>query len=204
MTSAPHPAILLVRHGHTEWNLAHRIQGRSDIPLNDDGRRDARRAAITVNEWRARHQWAAEAEIISSPLARAAETAREIAANISPGPVPLPISMDESLVERHFGEAEGMSVADAARLWPGLEGIPGAETLTEVGLRAGGAFSHYVKTHPGCVVVGHGQLIRYGLTHLLGDDLPRVLNGEVWELRYRSGRWVAGRVPGQATNPAQV
>jgi broad specificity phosphatase PhoE len=43
-------SLIFVRHGETDWNLAGRIQGSSDIPLNDTGRRQAREAAADLRE----------------------------------------------------------------------------------------------------------------------------------------------------------
>src|SRR5690606_6630523 len=57
----------LVRHGETDWNLERRVQGSSDIPLNETGRRQAARTARLL----ARRSWDA---IYSSPLSRAMET----------------------------------------------------------------------------------------------------------------------------------
>ena len=63
--------LALLRHGHTHWNRAGRIQGRSDIPLDDDAR-----AELTGYELPA--PWN-KAALWSSPLQRASETARLVA-----------------------------------------------------------------------------------------------------------------------------
>ena len=60
--------LYLVRHGETDWNRTHRIQGSTDIPLNDTGRAQARRAGRLL----AKRSWDG---IYSSPLSRAFETA---------------------------------------------------------------------------------------------------------------------------------
>ena len=91
----------LVRHGETEWNRIHRIQGSSDIPLNDTGRAQA----LNVGGVLSRHRFDL---IVSSPLSRAMETATIIARRMGM-PLPLPV---QSLVERHYGEAEGCTRED--------------------------------------------------------------------------------------------
>lgn len=69
------PLITLVRHGQTDWNLDRRIQGSTDIPLNDTGRADALAAAELLGT-------ATHHAIYASPLIRAHETARIIAARL--------------------------------------------------------------------------------------------------------------------------
>jgi len=63
--------ILLIRHGETDWNRIHRFQGRSDVPLNQKGREQARALAVAL-----KHE--PITAIYSSPLVRAIETARLI------------------------------------------------------------------------------------------------------------------------------
>ena len=60
--------LYIIRHGETEWNVLRRFQGRSDIPLNDEGRRLARITAEALSE-------VPFARIYTSPLKRAYETA---------------------------------------------------------------------------------------------------------------------------------
>ena len=64
--------LYLVRHGETDWNRSRRIQGRTDIELNDTGREQA----LATSRLLARREWNA---VISSPLSRALETASIIA-----------------------------------------------------------------------------------------------------------------------------
>ena len=83
--------LALLRHGHTAWNRAGRIQGRSDIPLDDTARADLAAQSLPA-DWQ-------EAEIWSSPLQRAAETARLVT-----GQVP---RTDPALIEMNWGQWEG-------------------------------------------------------------------------------------------------
>lgn len=167
----PHGSIVVVRHGETDWNIGRRIQGRTEIPLNDTGRAQAAAAASILRE---SGMWT---RVIASPLGRAAETARIIAERLG---LPAP-SLDHGILERDFGPAEGLLVADAAARWPGLE-VPGAETLAELAERGARAFSRHLHESPGAVVVAHGALIRATLSRFSGQEAPRILNGEAWVL----------------------
>ncbi len=88
-----------LRHGATEFNRHHRIQGKSDIPLSDLGRQQAHQLVDTT-------QFDPLPEIIySSPLLRARNTA-EVVANA----LKLPLILDERLMEWNCGDAEGESL----------------------------------------------------------------------------------------------
>jgi probable phosphoglycerate mutase len=105
----PRPAltrICFIRHGETDWNLAQRIQGHTDIPLNDTGRAQAQAMAFT-----AAHQHFHA--IYSSDLQRARETAAVLAQCEGQPVKPLP-----QLRERHFGIFQGLTVAQVAERHP--------------------------------------------------------------------------------------
>lgn len=97
----PHPVYML-RHGETDWNNEHRSQGQTDIPLNDNGRDQARAAAAAVAALDI-------AACYASDLTRAYETA-ELALSAHPT-ITTPIS-HASLRERHFGFWEGITVSE--------------------------------------------------------------------------------------------
>jgi probable phosphoglycerate mutase len=90
------PALFLLRHGPTEWSAARRLQGRSDIPLSAPGR-------SMVATWRLPDR-AAQGEWISSPLARATETADILRRRFQPAGNLL---IEPRLAEMSFGEWEG-------------------------------------------------------------------------------------------------
>ncbi|PRI12599.1 histidine phosphatase family protein [Leucobacter massiliensis] len=169
-------AIAVVRHGETDWNIGRRIQGRTEVPLNERGRAQAREAAgllATAGAWRG---------IVASPLGRAAETARIIAAELGlAGPV-----LDPELLERDFGPAEGLLVPEAHERWPGLR-VPGAESLETLAERGSRALLRHLREQPDTIVVAHGALIRAALTVLGGEPAPRILNGEAWLLEAAPG-----------------
>ena len=172
MTAATPRSIALVRHGETDWNINRRLQGRTDIPLNETGQAQARAAAELLREYRP--DWAT---VVSSPLGRAVETSQIIGSALGLAEP----SIDEALIERHFGEAEGLLVADAQARWPELN-VPGAESTAEVATRSAKAFARLLAAAPDAVVVAHGAMLRLGLTELCQTEIPRVLNAEVWLL----------------------
>lgn len=159
--------IALVRHGRTAWNQQRRLQGRSDISLDDHGREQADSAGRLL----ARGDWD---RIVSSPLQRAVETAQIIQARISVSG----LEIDDAFVERDFGEAEGMAVGEASEQWVTGE-YPGAEAWDELRRRARLALESVLGREGPTVVVAHGTLIRAGVEVVTGSSCPRILNGQV-------------------------
>ncbi len=94
--------IYFIRHGQTETNKANRLQGHSDIPLNDVGREQAGTAAAWF-----RTQGITFDLIYSSPLIRAIDTAGIIAPDV-------PVLTDERIIEIDYGINEGMDLKDPA------------------------------------------------------------------------------------------
>lgn len=141
----------LVRHGETEWNRVHRIQGSSNIPLNDTGRAQALRVGSIL----ARHQFDL---IVASPLSRAMETATIIARRLSM-PLPLPV---QALVERHYGEAEGATRDELDLRFPGDTPVPGREDRQDVQRRVVRTLRDLAIRHPHAdiIAVTHGGVIR--------------------------------------------
>lgn len=159
-----------IRHGQTDWNLAERLQGASDIPLNDTGRRQAREAVANLGD----EPWDA---IVSSPLSRARETAEIVAAGLD---IELGPAYDD-LVERDYGDAEGADAAEIAEKWPDFQ-YPGLESLDSVVARATSALAEVAKDYPDdarVIVVCHGTLIRYTLGAFAGREFDHILNGSV-------------------------
>lgn len=161
--------IAVVRHGETDWNIGRRIQGRSEVPLNARGRAQARETAEILRE---AGTWS---RVVASPLGRAAETGRIIAAALG---LPAP-NRSTDLIERDFGAAEGLPVAEAELRWPGLA-IPDAEPPEALARRGAAALSRLREQEPGSIAIAHGALMRAALAELSGAPAPRILNGEVW------------------------
>lgn len=178
----------LIRHGQTDWNAERRLQGSTDIPLNDVGRGQARDAVAVLSG----QPWDA---IVSSPLGRAAETAEIIAEGL--GMTVTRLVPD--LTERSFGPAEGLQAGpelEALRI-PG--GFQGGESDDAAASRGIGALEDLAKEFAGkrVLVVAHGTLIRLTLNRAIGRTLDHVHNAalnlahhhvsEGWELEYFNG-----------------
>ena len=167
--------VIIWRHGRTEWNLAGRVQGQTDVPLDAVGREQARSAAARLASLR-------PTRIVSSDLARARDTAEELGRLAG-----VAVATDARFRERGFGVREGLTLAEAweqfpdhmARWLAGDEaGIPGSESGVTAGERFTAALNEHLATlgpDETLVVVSHGGVTRAGTFSFLG--LPR----ETWE-----------------------
>jgi probable phosphoglycerate mutase len=175
--------IALIRHGETDWNAQMRIQGRTDIPLNEAGVLQAQLVSELLRE----QEWH---RVCASPLSRAARTAEIIAAELKLAN----LELREDLVERFFGAAEGLSAGpqlDAVRLDDGE--FLHAETEYEVGLRGIRALEdiHQRYTGSNLILVSHGSYIRCTLNQLFEIRAPRIDNAGLTLLRRHQNGWFA-------------
>lgn len=168
--------LLLVRHGETDWNADGRLQGQTDRPLSDFGRRQARQLAEDL----------ADEEldaIYSSDLARARETAETVGERLS-----LPVAFDPDLREKDWGTWEGLTAVERDR----VEFVgESTEAHQERMLRALRGIS---ERHPGdrsVLVVTHGGSMRRVQTAALGMALPVVENCGRWLCACESGSFRA-------------
>ena len=106
----PRPTVFYLRHGETDWNVAGRLQGRRDVPLNARGREQALHCGAILRDLFARDGRDPQSlDYVSSPLVRATETmalAREAMGLGRDG-----YRTDEQLAELAFGDWEGMTIA---------------------------------------------------------------------------------------------
>ncbi|MGI4893941.1 MAG: histidine phosphatase family protein [Janthinobacterium lividum] len=169
----------LVRHGETAWNLEGRLQGRSDIPLNDTGREQARGLAATLGGG----GWTV---ITSSPLSRARETAQIVA--VALGLPLLPAHAD--LTERDFGLAEGGNLAELRARYPHGE-RPESEPWPDVVARGAGALRRLRAEHGDAdlIVVCHGSFIRAVIEGLTGVEISGVANASATVVLGRGDDW---------------
>ncbi len=152
--------LYIMRHGKTDWNLKNKLQGRSDIPLNDQGRK---MALAAHEEYKSLH-----IDICyCSPLKRALETAEIVLKGRN-----IPIITDARLMEMSFGEYEGVENSFQIPDCPinvifnnpekYKESVGGAETFTELFFRTGEFLREVVdpalKTGKDILIVGHGAM----------------------------------------------
>lgn len=102
--------VYYIRHGETDWNVAGRLQGHRDIPLNDNGRAQARHCGLVLRDLFAKDGIDPVAlDYVSSPLSRATETMELVREGLS-----LPrgdFRRDDQLLELSFGDWEGATIA---------------------------------------------------------------------------------------------
>ena len=169
-----------MRHGETDWNLDRRLQGHSDRPLNDTGRKQARSLAEELAD-------EPLDAVYSSDLARADETARIVAEVHG-----LQVTTLSELRERHFGTWEGLSDAEIGERFPEeiASGTLGdGETREEMDQRVLAALRKISGEHPGgtVLVVSHGGPLRSILRHCEIEGVERVENCHVLRLEEVDG-----------------
>ncbi len=161
--------LTLVRHGQTTSSARHAYSGRSDIPLTETGREQARAAAQRLAEDRVD-------AVISSPLIRARDTAQAIADATG-----APLTVDERLTEVDYGPFEGLDrdgareqIGAAFEAWradPFGAPVPGMEPLADALARARAATADALAAHEHPVIVGHQGILRIVLV-ALGQIAP--------------------------------
>lgn len=185
--------LVVQRHGQTEWNRRRRMQGQTDVPLNELGVEQAAAAAPVLAAF-------APARIVSSDLRRAAATARAVADTAG-----VEVTFDARLREIAYGQWEGLTREQIgpealARVNASAENVRGVdgETLVAAAARTAEVFAEVVDAAADgetVLVVTHGTVARAGMQLLLG--IPH----ELWEgvrtmgnchwmvLEHDAGRW---------------
>ena len=156
----------LVRHGETDWNVERRLQGHTDIDLNQQGMAQAEQMAKALKAINLKFD-----VLYTSDLLRAANTAKAVEEIFGVNAIP-----DEALRERHLGALQGLTTADASALKPTLweihlsrnldHSLEGGESILE--------FSHRI----------HGVLEKIRLQHF-GKTILLVSHGGTLDMMYR-------------------
>lgn len=172
--------ILLVRHGETDWNRERIFRGVYDVPLNDNGRRQAGLVAEALSS-----------QVIevgyTSPLSRAVETAR-----ITLEPHSIHAKPHDGLLDFNYGDWTGKAEAEVAERWPEEYAVwdthpdearvPGGDTLQDVFERAFAAMEEVARNHDDQTVAlfAHrvvNKLLILGALGLTLDRFPFILQG---------------------------
>ena len=151
--------LLLVRHGESEGNVEGLIQGQLDKPLTTLGHVQANAVAE-----RFKADGGAD-RLVSSPLARALQTAEAIGSALG-----LPVATDDRLMEYHFGELSGLTFAEVVERYPNWswlidredtpsESLPGEEGWASFDARIAEALAELMALEGQTIVVTHGGVI---------------------------------------------
>jgi probable phosphoglycerate mutase len=152
LSSPSHSAyeVVLVRHGETEWSRAGRHTGRTDVPLTEQGRRQAEAvgAALRDRDF---------ALVLTSPLGRALETCRLAGFGERAQP-------RDELMEWDYGAYEGRTTAEVREERPGWtlwrDGVPGGETIEQVGERVDRVLDEIRALDGEALLFAHGHVLR--------------------------------------------
>ncbi len=156
--STTRPDLVLIRHGETEWSRERRHTGRTDVPLTEHGRSQARHIASAVESFEFGH-------VFSSPLSRAWETARLVGLD--------PVE-ERDLIEWDYGRYEGITTATIRETEPGwsvwTHPIDGGESIDAVGARVDGLLGRLTELDGTIALVAHAHLLRVLGARWLGLD----------------------------------
>jgi probable phosphoglycerate mutase len=145
------PQLLVIRHGQTEWSKSGKHTGRTDIPLTEQGRREAVDAARTLRGWNVKRFY-------SSPLQRARQTAELVGPSRE-------IDLDDRLMEWDYGDFEGETTPQSRERLPGwsvwTHELTNGESADQVGDRADAFLERVFEEVPegNVAVFAHGHLL---------------------------------------------
>ncbi|HKL98945.1 MAG TPA: histidine phosphatase family protein [Mobilitalea sp.] len=174
--------IYLIRHGETDWNLEGRLQGREDIPLNQNGMQQAKYCGRAFKNREIK-------KIITSPLIRAVKTAEIIAESIGISQVLL----DERLIERDFGPLAGLTY-DKKKHFDTFGKEEGIEPWEELNKRLIDCIIEQAEANLGedIIMVSHGGAINAVVSVLTGGEMgsgkTRLKNSCISIIQYDDGK----------------
>jgi probable phosphoglycerate mutase len=144
----PTNRVVLVRHGETEWTKSGQHTGRQDIPLTEEGRRQAAALRAPLQPW-------SFARVLTSPLSRARDTCTLAGLGDR-------AESDPDLVEWDYGTYEGRKRSDILREAPSWslwrDGCPGGETPEQIGARADRVLARVREVDGDVVLFAHGHI----------------------------------------------
>jgi broad specificity phosphatase PhoE len=150
--------LVLVRHGETEWSRSGRHTGRTDIPLDAHGLKQAEAVRAALAGWRF-------VRVLTSPSGRAVETCRLAALGAE-------AETDDDLFEWDYGAYEGRTTAEIRQERPGWtlwrDGVPRGETVEQVGARADHFLAGLADVDGTVAVFAHGHILRVLAARWLG------------------------------------
>jgi broad specificity phosphatase PhoE len=189
-----HGLVFLARHGETEWNRDGRWQGKTDIPLSDAGRVQARELGACL-------AGRGVVEVHASDLQRASETAQIVAGMLG---IAAPPKLDVRLRERGFGCFEGFTREECADRHPEAWARyladrratpPGGEPQSEVAARVLAALTEIARaprpTADAPLVVSHGGTIRTFIHEITGTPPPPLENAALFLARWANDRFIS-------------
>lgn len=187
MTSGPQlpsPTRLVVaRHGETEWSKTGRHTGRTDVPLTDVGRDEARRLGELLRGRPFSH-------VVSSPLRRAVETARLAGFGDR-------VELDDDLREWDYGIFEGRTRAEIAETIPGwtvwTQPMTGGESLDELAARADRVIARLLPVGGDVLVFSHGHFLRVLAARWIESEPMTASRLELWTATVSELGWETDR-----------
>ena len=180
--------LFLLRHGETDWNQVGRLQGHTDIPLNQNGRLQISHAAQILADL-----YPDIDLVITSPLTRARESAEIVSDRLAYEKTD--IIVEPLLVERGFGEGEGLTIAERREKYPD-DIYPGMESLNDLLERARSAFERIIVSFAdkeNILVAAHGAILYAMVTAITdgqivyGGEKVKFEPGSLHLIRYING-----------------
>jgi broad specificity phosphatase PhoE len=152
-------SVVLARHGETEWSRSLRHTGKTDLPLTEEGRRQASALGPRLSSW-------TFALVLTSPLQRALETCRLAGygeqAQVRP-----------DLVEWDYGRYEGLTTPQIQEIHPNWslwrDGCPGGEKAEDVGRRVDRVIAEVRGVDGDVLIFAHGHVLRVLSARWLGE-----------------------------------
>lgn len=158
--------VFLIRHGLTAWNMQMRLQGRENIPLNEEGRNQAMHCASFLGKALIENKVPLQ-NVYTSPLMRAYDTATYIADMLNLGKP----SIEKGLIERDYGSLSGLTPAKKKALYPTPADYPkDVESIPNAARRMKRTLSQMCqeKVDKAIVAVTHGGIMNALFSSLTG------------------------------------